>query len=175
MSSKKLHITNGDVLTNYLLNELNFTGDFITWGEMLCEGPTETDLVSKTALLKRQHFFNEFYNVEFDIPKFKKEIEKFCHLNSYDEIILWFEYDLFCHINMSAVLHLISHQKTTTPISLVCSGRVKGIKNLCGLAELSSKNLMKHYKKRQNLSPDDIRRLARNAAAAPYFNDGEYK
>lgn len=155
MSSKQLHITNGSVLTNYL-ETLDFSGDFITWEEMLCEGPTEIDLISDFALQKRCAFFSETYNIEFDIAKFKAGIDKLNQANHYDEIVLWFEYDLFCHLNMAAVITLITQKKISKPLSLVCSGRVKGKKNLCGLAELSSKELKKHYDKRITLTEEDI-------------------
>jgi hypothetical protein len=36
MRSSMLHITNGDSTTNYL-KKLHFSGDFITWREILCE------------------------------------------------------------------------------------------------------------------------------------------
>lgn len=155
MNSKTLHITNGDMLASYL-NELNFEGDFITWKEMLCEGPTEADITSERALQNRYSFFNDYYNVVFDIDKFKIEIEKFNNLNHYKEIVLWFEYDLFCHLNMVAVINLMRQKDNKSPISLVCSGRVKGSKNLMGLAELSSKQLLKHFKKRIIITLEDI-------------------
>jgi hypothetical protein len=47
--NKILHITNGDSLTEYL-TELGFSGDFLTWQEMLCEGPTIPDINSKKVL-----------------------------------------------------------------------------------------------------------------------------
>ncbi len=45
MGALILHITNGDSTTNYL-KKLKFTGDFITWREMLCEGKTTTNVGS---------------------------------------------------------------------------------------------------------------------------------
>ena len=39
MTEQILHITNGNVLTDYL-RELDFNDDILTWQEMLCEGPT---------------------------------------------------------------------------------------------------------------------------------------
>ena len=43
MNSSVLHITNGDITTNYL-RSLKFQGKFITWREMLCEGKTSIDV-----------------------------------------------------------------------------------------------------------------------------------
>jgi len=46
MKTSILHITNGDITTNYL-KKINFQGDFITWREMLCEGKTTVHVGSE--------------------------------------------------------------------------------------------------------------------------------
>ncbi|RZW40183.1 MAG: DUF1835 domain-containing protein, partial [Flavobacteriaceae bacterium] len=43
MKSSILHITNGNSLTDYL-KELDIVGDILTWQEMLCEGPTISNI-----------------------------------------------------------------------------------------------------------------------------------
>ena len=45
MSKTSLHITNGSVLTERL-EELNIEGDYLTWHEMLSEGPTTEQIDS---------------------------------------------------------------------------------------------------------------------------------
>ena len=52
MSEKTLHITNGSILTG-ILKELDYSGDILTWEEMLCEGPTMSTINSDTFLKKR--------------------------------------------------------------------------------------------------------------------------
>lgn len=47
MNVSTLHITNGDKTTDYL-KSLGYTGEFITWREMLCEGKTSIDIGSET-------------------------------------------------------------------------------------------------------------------------------
>ncbi|MCF7560680.1 DUF1835 domain-containing protein [Sabulilitoribacter multivorans] len=155
MNKLPLHITNGDVLTNFL-NELGFDGEILTWQEMLCEGPTIEKVGSNAFLKTRQDFFSLFYNIDLDTEKIKKELEKLNHLDNYSEIVLWFEYDLFCHINMVAVISLLQQKKIDAPIFLVCSGRIEGSKNLKGLAELNSEQLMKHFENKVLLNEDDI-------------------
>lgn len=153
--SKTLHITNGTVLTNFL-KDLEYQGDILTWEEMLCEGPTISNINSDEFLKLRATFFNTFYDIDLNIDEIKEELELLNHPENYSEVILWFEYDLFCHINMIGVITLLHQKKTTLPIYLVSSGRIEGEKNLKGLAELSRDQLNKHYKDRVKLTNKDI-------------------
>jgi hypothetical protein len=155
MNKQTLHITNGSHLTKQLL-ELDFSGIMLTWEEMLCEGPTFTDIDSEAFFKTRKAFFASVYQLELDVYEFKNELKKFNTPENYSEIILWFEYDLFCHINMIAVISLIQQKNIHLPIYLVCSGRVNDNKNLVGLSELSSAELIRHYDERIKLNEEDI-------------------
>ncbi len=155
MNKKILHITNGESLTNYL-KELDFDGDILTWQEMLCEGPT-TEIIDSDEFFKvRKEFLHEFYDIEVDEEEFRSEISILNHSKNYSEIILWFEYDLFCHINLIAVINLIQQKNIKVPIFLVCSGRVEGEKDLKALSELKPNQLRKHYDDKIKLSKEDI-------------------
>ena len=155
MSKQQLHITNGSHLTN-VLNELNIQGVKLTWQELLCEGPTTEKVGSELFLETRKSFFTQFYNIDLDIEFIKSELDKFNDSENYSEIVLWFEYDLFCHINMIAIISLIQQKKMNLPIHLVCSGRIEGSKNLMGLSELSPEQLLNHYKNKVLLNKEDI-------------------
>lgn len=155
MSKKQLHITNGDALTQ-VLTDLNIEGEIIVWHEMLCEGPTQEIIYSEEFLEKRKAFFDKTYDIEIDEGRIISELGKLDNTNAYSEIVLWFEYDLFCHINMVAAISLLQQKKIDLPIYLVCSGRIEGEKDLKGLAELSSKQLQKHYKNKTLLTKEDI-------------------
>lgn len=155
MAKHPLHITNGNSLTNYL-KELKIAGERLTWQEMLCEGPTQTIIDSKHFINLRTAFLKDFYDIDLDVSELKKETDKLDNTETYQEIVLWFEYDLFCHINMLAVISLIKQKKIDKPIYLVCSGRIRGEKNLKGLSELSPEQLLRHYKNKVRLKPEDI-------------------
>lgn len=152
--SKVLHITNGDNLTDYL-RELDFQGDFLTWQEMLCEGPLITEINSKKFFDLRSDFLKEYYNIEVNKFDFGRDLLKLEHPENYDTIILWFEYDLFCHINMLGVLNLLHQKKIDKPLYVVTSGFIEGEKNLKGLGELNPKQLKEHYHNRIQLTPKD--------------------
>lgn len=155
MEKQILHITNGTSLTNYL-SELDIDGIFLTWQEMLCEGPTVAGIDSDAFFNCRKSFLNDEYEIEIDESAYKEELNKLNITEQYSKIVLWFEYDLFCHINLIAVISLLHQREIKLPLYLVCSGRVEGEKALKGLAELRPDQLLEHYKKKIKLSNDDI-------------------
>ena len=155
MSKIPLHITNGSNLTEYL-KDLGVEGEFLTWHEILCEGPTIREIDTTAFVETRRSFLNEYYNIDIDEYEFKKEMNKLNDISNNSEIVLWFEYDLFCHINLVAVISLISQKKIELPIYLVCSGRIKEAKELKGLSELLPEQLLQHYKNKVLLNEQDI-------------------
>lgn len=157
MKTSILHITNGDSTTSYL-KKLNVQGDFITWREMLCEGKTTVDVGSESFWKSRFDFLKQSYKItkrQF-IDLTLKEYRNLCNHKSQEEIVLWFEHDLFCQINMIAVISWLKRYRKGRKISLVCSGEIKGSNKLFGLSELSEKQLKEHYKNKIELSIDDI-------------------
>ncbi|MBU2920214.1 DUF1835 domain-containing protein [Winogradskyella psychrotolerans] len=155
MAKNCLHITNGNSLTDYL-RELDFTEDILTWQEMLCEGPTIPKIDSEDFFNLRSEFLKEYYDIEVDSKELQKELSKLDNTEAYTEINLWFEYDLFCHINLLGVINLLHQKNIKKPLYLICSGRVKGEKSLKALAELNPEQLKTHYENKVLLTQDDI-------------------
>ena len=154
MGKTCLHITNGNILTDYL-RELGFKNDILTWQEMLCEGPTIPKIDSEEFFEIRADFLKSYYDIEVDTNELKEELSKLDDVEKYDEINLWFEYDLFCHINLIGVLNLLHQKEIEKPLYLICSGRVEGEKSLKGLGELNPNQIEQHYKGKVLLSQDD--------------------
>ncbi len=155
--SSLLHITNGDSFTQRL-HSLKIKGDVITWREMLCEGKTLTNVGSESFWKTRFEFLNKNYKVSKSsfIEKTLKEYRTLCNHKQQDQIVLWFEYDLFCQINMLAVLSWLKSNRKYAEISLVCSGKEDDSDKLYALNELSDEQLLKLYKNKQVLTQDDI-------------------
>lgn len=157
MSSSILHITNGDFTTNHL-KKLKFSGDFITWREMLSEGKTTTDVGSEAFWKNRFDFLKTSYKVSKQkfINYTLKEYRNLCNKKSNKEIVLWFEHDLFCQINMLAVLSWLKHYRKGHHISLVYSGKFGQSNKMHRISELSKTQINNHFKNRVALSQDDI-------------------
>ena len=155
--SSQLHITNGDSFTE-TLKKLRIKGDVITWRGMLCEGKTETNVGSEAFWKTRFDFLHKNYNVSksWFVEKTLKEYRSLCNHKQEDEIILWFEYDLFCQINMLAVISWLKTHRRHVQISMVCSGYEDDTNKLYGLNELDRDQLLRLYEKRMELNQDDI-------------------
>lgn len=155
--SKILHITNGDSFTSILKN-LGIKGEIITWREMLCEGKTTTDVGSESFWRTRFEFLNHSYKVSKDtfINFTLKEYRNLCNHKTQEEIVLWFEYDLFCQINMIAVINWLKKHRPGAQISLVCSGNEDDTDKMYGLSELSKEQLTSLFENRTILTKDDI-------------------
>jgi len=156
--SSLLHITNGDSFTDKL-KPLKLKGDIITWREMLCEGKTLTNVGSETFWKARFEFLSKNYKVSksWFIEKTLKEYRSLCNHKQQDKIVLWFEYDLFCQINMLAVLSWLKTNRKYAEISLVCSGKENDdTDKMYGLCELDDEQLLNLYENRTILSQDDI-------------------
>lgn len=152
-----LHITNGDSFTSRL-QSLNLKGDIITWREMLCEGKTLCSVGSESFWKTRFEFLNKNYKISksWFVEKTLKEYRSLCNHKQQDHIVLWFEYDLFCQINMLAVLSWLKTHRRHAEISLVCSGKEDESDKLYALNELNDEKLLDLYKNRTVLSQDDI-------------------
>ena len=157
MAEKLLHITNGDGLTEKL-RQLKVSGDIVVWREMLSEGPTVAEVGSAEFKRIRKNFLKGTYGItaaEYQ-EKFLSELEKLADISEYEEIVLWFEFDLFSHMNMLALISFLMQGEKQIPFYLVCSGRLKGEIELQPLSELPMKHLEKHYKCKIELTRDDL-------------------
>ncbi|MFD1293193.1 DUF1835 domain-containing protein [Lutibacter holmesii] len=149
-----LHIANGDH-TAEILKNTTLEGDIIVWRELLCEGPTCNEVGSDEFWKKRYDFFENELNVArieyFD--KTIKEILKLTDVPKQTEIVLWFEFDLFCQVNLMALCSFILQNfKKEVTYSLVCTGYVKGKDRLQSLSDFLPSEYPELYKKRVTLS-----------------------
>lgn len=156
MEKGVLHIVNGDSLAEQM-QELNLPGELVIWRELLCEGPTLQEINSDFFKLRKK-FLKKTYNISAENyeERFIAEIKRLKSFNNYDEVVLWFEFDLFCHINMLAAINLLAQKEKSRPITLVCSRKLKGEKEFKPLSQLSLKELKNHYDNRIHLNSDDI-------------------
>jgi len=156
MENRTLHIVNGDSLAEQM-QELNLPGEIIVWRELLCEGPTQKEINSDFFKLRKK-FLLKTYNISAENyeDRFISEIKKLKSLKDYNNVVLWFDFDLFCHINMLAAISLLADKHGEIPISLVCSKKLKGEKELQALSHLSQKELENHYRNSIQLNTEDI-------------------
>ncbi len=157
MEGTALHITNGDELTEKM-EELDLPGQVVVWREMLCEGPCVKEVGSKEFLKLRKRFLKEYYNITAENyeEKFIPQLKALKAAKNFDYVVLWFEFDLFCHINMLAAISYFMEHKEQKPFFLVCSKKLKGEHEHQPLSQLNQKQLENHYNNKIALTQEDL-------------------
>jgi hypothetical protein len=153
-----LHILNGDS-TKQIFSHANLEGDIIVFREMLCEGSIHKNVGSDAFWKNRYAFFEK----ELGITKLEyfdktiKELTKLEDVSNYNEVILWFEFDLFCQVNLIALCsYLLKNYRKDIRYSLVCTGEEKGSKHLQTLSDYSPKDYELLFENRIKLSRYDL-------------------
>ena len=154
MAKGVLHILNGDSAFA-LFQQANIPGEVMIWRELLSEGPVNEDISKDSFWEKRQEYVESNFQGNSYKTYVMAEMEKLQHLNYFSEIVLWFEYDLFCHINFMACLQLIDHDR----VSLICEGYDPIEKRLKGLGEISPRMFLHRYNNRRMLLPSERNHL----------------
>lgn len=135
-----LHVVNGDA-TAKILKQSSVKGAILVWREMLCEGPLDKEVGSDDFWMKRYNFFKNEFNVE-RLEYFDTTIKKIVQLEDLEginEVVLWFEYDLFCQVNFLALCsYLLKSFRKDVTYSLVYVGYEKGKDNLQTLSDYTS-------------------------------------
>ncbi len=152
--NKILHITNGDSFTS-ILNKLPVEGTIITWREMLCEGKTVTDVGSEFFWKVRFDYLSKTYKTtkEIFLKGTLREYQNLCNQKTQDEVVLWFDHDLYSQINMIALLSWLKINKKNAQISVVSTDKKKHINTL---AKLPEEELLQYYKNRMHRTRDDV-------------------
>lgn len=156
--TNSIHVLNGDAILPIFQNS-GIKGEIAICREMFCEGPILEQVASDDFWKQRYAFYEKYLNVGkleyFD--KTIKEILKIEDLAIYDEIVLWFEYDLFCQVNVIALCSfLLQNYRKDVTYNLVCVGRVKGKTNLQSLSDFSSEEYLELYNNRVKLTKNNL-------------------
>lgn len=153
-----LHVLNGDA-TLHQFERAGMKGEKMIWREVLSEGRVPETIGAEAFWEVRSSFFESFFEVEEE--KYHQltveEFEKVESFSDYEEITLWFEYDLFCQLNLMALLSWFAGQHLDkAKLSLVCVGIVPGYKDLVGLGEIDPELFPQLFEERQRLSRKDL-------------------
>lgn len=123
-----LHIRPGeDILPK--LKEAGLPGEFIRWADALCQGPTPAGLPQEEWRTLRAQFAAENGYLPFDkaLPFLAEQDQHLERFREHDRVLLWFEHDLFCQINLIYLLDWFSRQKLgKTKLFLICIGKHLG-------------------------------------------------
>ena len=149
-----LHVANGSCVTQTLA-EASVPGLLSIWADPLYDGPVPGGLSDEELLEVRRHFHEGPPGGPSDDPvndlrRWRQIIEQH---DGYDELVLWFEHDLFCQLNLIQVLSWIHHRVPSSKVvSLICIASYPGRPDFKGLGELTPAELAPLLDTRQPVS-----------------------
>jgi hypothetical protein len=132
-----LHVANGTSTTR-TIEAAGIPGQLSIWADPLHEGPVPGGL-DETELLevRRRYLAGDSPSVDpvNDLRRWRAVIERY---ESYDELVLWFEHDLFDQLNLIQLLTWIRKRvPAAKPVSLISIGSFPGRPNFKGIGELT--------------------------------------
>lgn len=145
-----LHVANGDC-TTAMIQEAGLPGALSVWADALHDGPVPGGLSDDELVPIRAKFIADGLptdmasrdgapvDVAADLARWRAVIRG---TSAYDELVLWYEHDLFDQLNLIQLLAWIDeNQPAGTRVSLICIGSFPGRDDFKGLGELTAAEL----------------------------------
>ena len=149
-----LHVANGTSTTG-TIEAAGIPGAVSIWADPLYEGPvpggvSDAELVEVRARYLAGPAAEAAADPVNDLRRWRSVIEDH---DSYDELILWFEHDLFDQLNLIQVLSWIRDRvPPEKTVSLVCVGSFPGRARFKGLGELTPDELASLLETRERVT-----------------------
>lgn len=115
-----LHITNGSVVAG-LLRALGLKGDIVEWDDVLHEGPVQAGLSASALRASRAAFLARcgWGDAAQIAQQFAARDEAATGAAHHEEVVLWFEHDLYDQLQLLQVLDLLPNGGGRPRISTV--------------------------------------------------------
>ena len=153
-----LHILNGSSIEEPL-RESGVPGKFFSFRDALIAGPIIAGLNKEQWRQLRVEHLASSYGVEPNTcdQQLSEQSEALESYSTHDEVVLWFEHDLFCQLNLLYLLDWFAHvDLAQTKLSLVNIGEFPGKENFRGLGELNEKELASLFPQRQMVTATQL-------------------
>jgi hypothetical protein len=123
-----LHVTNGES-TKGSLEISGVPGRFTSWDDILHDGPTPLVTGEEWRRVRARYFASVGYGEERDmIESYRPKDEALEHLSDEDEVIFWFEHDLYDQLLLIRQLWWISrHRDASRRFSIVIGSDYLGM------------------------------------------------
>jgi len=154
-----LHIHNGDSSAN-IAKASSIPGEHIAFRESLITGPTPADVSGDEWRRVRAQHLSESYPADLDECEqdLLNQEKKLDSAAEYDEVVLWFEHDLFCQTNLLYLLNWFGQRELgNTKLRLICIGEFPGKENFRGLGELNAGEMASLFPDRQSITAAQLK------------------
>ncbi len=164
-SQRLLHVANGTSVTG-TIHQAGIPGSTSIWADPLHDGPVPGQLTDEELLDVRARYLASGADSDGDPAETIAELRRWREViddhESYDELVLWYEHDLFDQLNLVQLLNRIGRTHPVPgPVSLVCVGSFPGHPRFKGLGELTPGELGSLFATRQPLGDGQYELAAR--------------
>jgi hypothetical protein len=161
-----LHITNGDIAVARM-REGGLPGSFLPWQDVLHEGPVPaTENLAQLTRIRARYLAEAGYGTELKIhDQLKARDAHLARAKGHDEVVLWFEHDLYDQLQLLQVLDWIAANARDLRLSLIVVGHYPGIARFVGLGQLTPAQVVGLLDSRVPALPEQFA-AARHAWAA---------
>lgn len=123
-----LHITNGDSAVE-LMREAKLEGAYLPWRDVLHEGPVPADLSLEALSQVRARFLRDQGWGEYNGEElFAQRDDSLKAFRDHDEVVLWFEHDLYDQLQLLQILDWFQRQdRGNTALTMICRAEYIGM------------------------------------------------
>lgn len=153
-----LHIHNGES-TAGTAKKTGIPGPHLAWREALVCGPAPGGLSAAEFCNVRAGHLANAYGV--GLAECEKELrdqeDALSRFPDHEEVVLWFEHDLFCHVQLIYLLDWFAQREIgSTKLSLICIGEFPGLPDFRGLGQLNEEQLASLFPQRREITPAQL-------------------
>jgi len=146
-----LHITNGDSAAA-LIRASSIEGTVLPWRDVLHDGPVPRGLSLEEMSCVRARFVSSYpwgESYETVLQSFRDRDNALREYRRYDELVLWFEHDLYDQLQLLQLLHWLSRRPSSgKKWTLICIGEHPEVENFRGLGQLSAEQIAELFPSR---------------------------
>jgi len=156
MSPRFLHIANGSATTN-LIEAARIPGRSSVWADVLYDGPVPGDVSDAELLRVRARHLSGLADAEYldevnGLQHWRDEIDD---VSSYDELVLWYEHDLFDQLNLLQLLSWLKGRLAASKtVSLIETGTFPARPSFKGIGELNPADMAPLFETRAPIADE---------------------
>ena len=156
-----LHVLNGDAAREKL-ERADVLGDIIVWADVLHDGPVPGGPSAEEFRRVRARHLASYRELGISEGEALRRLEErdagLERYPAYDEVIFWFEHDLYDQLILIRHLHWLAerNRQARTRFSLICIGDYPGVPDFTGLGPLQPSQLASLVDTRTPVSEGEI-------------------
>ena len=152
-----LHITNGDSAAGSL-RASGMLGDVLAWRDILHDGTVPAGLTLDELRPIRARFIAEQGWGAYDavLADFTQRDATLVAASAEDEIVLWFEHDLYDQLQLLQLLDWFAEHPPQGRLSVLCIGAHLEVANFSGLGQLTPTQLAALFPQRHTVTETEL-------------------